>query len=97
VSLSYELLVHPAAALEHRRGTRNHCLPWTGKKTLPEKCPAIADSDLTHQVLVLPVDNLELTRLLLGFGIAEVKLTHLVAAAQQFRQCAIAQRLGQSG
>ena len=50
--------------------------PGTGKKTPlstpPEKWSAIADSDLTRQVLVLPVGNLELTRLLLGFGIAVV-------------------------
>ena len=50
--------------------------------TPTEKRPGIADGDLTHQVLVLPAADLE--------------LTHPVATAQRLRQWPIGQRLCQS-
>ena len=52
------------------------------------------DGNLTHQVPVLLVADLELTHLLFVFLTAELKLTHPVNA-QGLRQCPVGQQLGQ--
>ena len=51
---------------------------------------------LTPQVPVILAIDLELTHVLLVLSIAGVKLTHLIATAQRFRQFPVGQRHCQS-